>query len=278
MGGEVLVESHYGRGRILDSILAALRGMGKDPERLSPVDLAPVDEFHIRGREATIELAKRAAPARGLRVLDVGCGLGGSARFLAQEYACRVTGVDLTREYVDAAGDLAVRVGLADKVEFRQASALALPFAAGEFDLVWTEHVQMNIADKGAFYAELARVLKRGGRLVYHDIFAGAGGPVHFPVPWAETPDISFLAAPGEAQAHLEALGLRFLERADRSAQATAWFEATLERLGQSGPPPLGLHLLMGPSAPVKFGNMLRNLKEGRIAVWQAVAEKPSQA
>ena len=274
MGGEVLVENHYGRGGILESILAALRTSGKDPEKLAPADLAPVDEFHIRGREATIELGGRAALKPGLKTLDVGCGLGGSARYLAAEHGCRVVGVDLTREYVEAANELAARVGLAGSVEFRQASALELPFADGEFDLVWTEHVQMNIADKRAFYGELARVLKRGGRLVFHDIFAGNGGPVHFPVPWAETPDISFLAAPPEAFGIVEALSLRFVDRADRTPQATAWFEATLERLRQSGPPPLGIHLLMGPSARVKFGNMLRNLKEARIVVWQAVAEK----
>lgn len=274
MGGEVLVESHYGRGGILEAILAALRAMGKDPARLAPADLAPVDEFHIRGREATVELAARAALKPGLKALDVGCGLGGSARYLAAEHGCRVVGVDLTREYIEAAKELAARAGLAGKVEFRQASALELPFADGEFDLVWTEHVQMNIADKRAFYGELARVLKRGGRLVFHDIFAGSGGAVHFPVPWAETPDISFLAAPRDAFAIVEALGLRFAERADRTPQASAWFEAALERIRQSGPAPLGIHLLMGPSARVKFGNMLRNLQEARIAVWQAVAEK----
>jgi MPBQ/MSBQ methyltransferase len=268
------VESHYGRGRILDSIIAALRGMGKDPEKLAPVDLAPVDEFHIRGREATIELANRAALNPGLRVLDVGCGLGGSARYLAAEYGCRVVGIDLTREYIDVANDLAARVGLGGKVEFRQASALELPFQDAEFDVVWTEHVQMNIADKRAFYGELARVLKRRGKLVFHDIFAGRGGAVHFPVPWAETQDISFLATVEEAGAVLEGLGLRFVDRADRTPQALAWFEATLERIRQSGPPPLGIHLLMGPTARVKLGNMLRNLQEARIAVWQAVAEK----
>jgi ubiquinone/menaquinone biosynthesis C-methylase UbiE len=273
MGREVLVETHYGRGQILDSILGALRAMGKDTEKLLPVDLAPVDEFHIRGREATIELANRAALRPGVRVLDVGCGLGGSARYLAAEHGCRVVGIDLTREYIEAASDLARRVGLGGSVEFRQASALELPFD-DEFDVVWTEHVQMNIADKRAFYAELARVLKRGGKLVFHDIFAGNGGPVHLPVPWAETADISFLAMPEEAFAIVEKLGLRFTERSDRTAQARAWFEATLERLAQSGPPPLGLHLLMGPTARVKFGNMLRNLQEARIAVWQAVAEK----
>jgi MPBQ/MSBQ methyltransferase len=268
------VESHYGRGRILDSILGALRGMGKDTAKLAPVDLAPVDEFHIRGREATIELANRAALRPGLRMLDVGCGLGGSARYLAAEHRCRVVGVDLTREYIEAANDLAARVGLGGEVEFRQASALELPFGDGEFDVVWTEHVQMNIADKRAFYAELARVLKRGGKLVFHDIFAGSGGAVHFPVPWAETQDISFLVAPQEACAIVEELGLRFAERADRTPQAIAWFEAAVERIRQSGPPPLGIHLLMGPTARQKLGNMLRNLQEGRVAVWQAVAEK----
>lgn len=274
MGREVLVESHYGRGGILESILEALRGMGKDPARLSPADLAPVDEFHIRGREATIELAGRAALEPGLKVLDVGCGLGGSARYLAAEHGCRVTGVDLTREYIEAASELAARVGLGAKVEFRQASALELPFADGEFDVVWTEHVQMNIADKRAFYRELARVLKPGGKLLFHDIFAGSGAP-HFPVPWAETPDISFLAAPQEVFGIVEALGLRFTERADRTPQAKAWFEAAHERIRQSGLPPLGTHLLTGPSAKEKVGNMLRNLQEARIAVWQAMAEKP---
>jgi ubiquinone/menaquinone biosynthesis C-methylase UbiE len=268
------VESHYGRGKILDSILAALRGMGKDPQSLAPVDLAPVDEFHIRGREATIELANRAGLKPGLRVLDVGCGLGGSARYLAAEYGCRVVGIDLTREYIDVANDLAARVGLGGRVEFRQASALELPFADGEFDVVWTEHVQMNIVDKRAFYAELARVLKRGGKLVFHDIFAGSGGAVHFPVPWAETQEISFLATVEEVRVVLERLGLRFADRADRTPQALAWFEATMERIRQSGPPPLGIHLLMGPTARLKLGNMLGNLQQGRIAVWQAVAEK----
>jgi SAM-dependent methyltransferase len=190
------------------------------------------------------------------------------------EQGCRVVGVDLTREYIEAANELAARVGLGGKVEFRQASALELPFGDGEFDVVWTEHVQMNIVDKRAFYAELARVLKRGGKLVFHDIFAGTAGATLFPVPWAETQDISFLVAPQEACAIVEELGLRFAERADRTPHAIAWFEATVERIRQSGPPPLGIHLLMGPTARLKLGNMLRNLQEGRIAVWQAVAEK----
>ena len=169
------IEQHYGRGRILDLILEGLRATGKDLARLAPADLAPVDEFHIRGREATVELARRASLTPGLRVLDVGCGLGGSARHLAAEHQCQVTGIDLTQEYVDVANALADLVGLRDRVAYRQASALEMPFDDGSFDIIWTEHVQMNIADKHAFYGEIGRVIRPKGLLLFHDIFLGDG-------------------------------------------------------------------------------------------------------
>jgi len=268
------VENHYGRGDILNSILRALRDMGKDVTQLAPADLAPVDEFHIRGREATVELAHRAALQPGLRVLDVGSGLGGSVRYLASAHHVRATGIDLTKEYVDVAHALADLVGLQDQVTFRQSSALDLPFEAGAFDVVWTEHVQMNIADKQAFYAGIARVLAPRGRLVFHDIFQGPGGPLHFPVPWAEEPAISFLTTPEVVRKVLEAVGFRILEWEDKSQQSLEWFRAVVETLQRSGPLPLGLHLLMGDTAKAKFENNIRNLQEGRFVVFQAVAEK----
>ena len=268
------VEKHYGRGRILDSVIAALRETGKDLARLRPEDLAPVDEFHIRGREATVELARRASLKPGSHVLDVGCGLGGSARYLAAEHQCQVMGIDLTQEYVDTANALAGMVGLSDKVAFRQASALEMPFDDGAFDVVWTEHVQMNIADKHAFYRELGRVTRPKGVLLFHDIFQGAGGPLHYPVPWAEEPSISFLAAPDEVRKTLEALGFLIRDWVDKSEPSLQWFVSAIEKLKVSGPPPLGLHLLMGDTARTKFENNLRNLREGRFVVYQAHAEK----
>jgi len=268
------VERHYGRGHILDSILRALRQAGKDLGRLAPADLAPVDEFHIRGREATIELAARASLRRGLRVLDVGCGLGGSARYLAAQHGCEVVGVDLTREYVDTANALAAMVGLARMVEFRQASALELPFEGDSFDVVWTEHVQMNVADKQAFYAEIARVLAPRGRLLFHDIFRGEGGPLWFPVPWSEDGSISFLAAPDAVREILTALGFSLHAWEDKSQQSLDWLAAASERLASTGPPPLGLHLLMGDNAKIKSQNSVRNLRERRSVVFQAIAEK----
>jgi ubiquinone/menaquinone biosynthesis C-methylase UbiE len=268
------VERHYGRGQIVDSILSALREMGKDLAQLAPANLAPVDEFHIRGREATVELARRASLKPGLRVLDVGCGLGGSARYLASEHQCQVTGIDLTKEYVDVANALADLVGLKHMVEFRQGSALDMPVDDGSFDVVWTEHGQMNIADKRAFYGEIARVLGPHGRLLFHDIYQGDGGPLHFPVPWAEDPSISFLATPQEVRGILEELDFSIRDWEDKSQHSLDWFVEAIEKLKLSGPSPLGLHLLMGNTAKVKFENNIRNLREKRFVVFQAVAEK----
>jgi len=268
------VEQHYTQGRILDSILGALRETGTDLARLTPEDLAPVDEFHVRGREATVELARRASLKPGSQVLDVGCGLGGSARYLAAERQCRVTGIDLTQEYVDVANALADMVGLSDNVAFRQASALEIPFGDASFDVVWTQHVQMNIADKRAFYLEIARVTRPKGLFLFHDIFRGDGGPLHYPVPWAEDPSISFLAAPGEVRQILENLGFVIHDWVDKTEPSLQWVVAAIEKVKVSGPPPLGPHLLMGDNAKTKLENAIRNLREGRFVVYQARAEK----
>jgi SAM-dependent methyltransferase len=269
----IAVESHYARGEVLASILDGLRAAGKDVTTLSPADLAAVDEFHIRGREATVELAARAALKPGQRLLDVGSGLGGSARYVAAEHGCRATGIDLTQEYVDTANALARMVGLDSLVHYRRASALEIPEAAGSFDVVWTEHVQMNIGDKHRFYGEIARVLAPGGRLMFHDIFRGHG-ELHYPVPWADMSSISFLATQDEVREILQSVRFRLLDWENTSARSLEWFGAAVERIEASGPPPLGIHLLMGETALAKLDNMLRNLREGRIVVAQAVAEK----
>ncbi len=277
-GNHETVERYYARGSLLEAILGALVAAGKDPEHLSPDDLAPVDAFHIRGREATVELARRAALTADLQVLDVGAGLGGSARYLAAEYQCRVTGIDLTREYVDVAGDLVRRVGLDGRVDFVQASALDLPFAGESFDVVWTEHVQMNIADKARFYGEISRVLKPGGQLLFHDVFQGPAGEPHFPVPWAEDASISHLATPEQARHIIEASGFEIRDWENTSARSLEWFVRAAQRLQSGSAPPLGIGLLMGPTAKDKFANIVRNLREERIIVLQAVAKKSARA
>ena len=249
--------------------------MGKKPLQLAPADLAPVDAFHIRGQEATVELADRAALKPGMDVLDVGCGLGGSARYLASQYGCRVIGIDLIRAYVEAACRLSELVGLRDRVGFCHADALNLPFTDASFDVVWTEHAQMNIEDKPRFYGEITRVLAPGGQLLLHDIFAGEGGPLrYYPVPWADDASISFLAPAGTLRQMLEDFGLVIDHLVDTSDLSASWFLKVLEMFNQAGPPPLGPHLLMGDDARLKIENQLYNLRKGRLIVLQALARK----
>lgn len=269
------VAKHYGISGVLDIILDALKAEGKDLQNLTPADLAPVDEFHIRGRQATAELATLAGVHSGMRVLDVGSGIGGSTRYLASEFGCHVSGVDLTPEYCEVAKELSRMVGIDGQAEFRCASALEMPFEDATFDLAWTQHAQMNIADKPRLYREIARVLKPGGRFVFHDLLAGPGGPPHFPVHWANEPELSFLIAPNDLRVLLEASGFKVLAWKDTTQIATDWFFTGIERRRETGTPPLGLHLLLGDTAPQKVQNVARNLTENRLTVFQGLLEKP---
>jgi ubiquinone/menaquinone biosynthesis C-methylase UbiE len=268
------VEAHYTRSDLGSAILAALEKSGKDLDRLTPEDLAPVDEFHIRGRAATLELAKAARLDSSRHVLDVGSGIGGTSRCLAREFGCRVTGIDLTEEYCRTAAMLSARIGLEHLVDYRQGDATNLPFADASFDVVWTEHAAMNIPDKLRLYREMHRVLEPGGTLAIHDVLAGPSGAVLFPVPWARTPESSFLVTPDELRKFLDEAGFTVTDWSDTTDQARDWFVAVAERIRKEGLPPLGFHLLLGPDFQVMAQNQRRNLEEGRIVLAQVLARK----
>ena len=267
------VSNHYAISGILDSILKGLESSGKNLQSLVPDDLAPIDEFHTRGKESTIEIANLAQLQSHHNVLDVGCGLGGSARYIANEFGCSVMGVDLTDEYIDVANQLTEFVNLSDKVSFKQANALELPFSSDNFDVVWTEHTQMNISDKGKFYGELSRVLKPKGRLVFHDIFGTNNAP-HYPTPWAEHGSLSSLCTQEEAREAIEKSNLAVDKWIDKSKLSMEFFKAMINKAETSGPPPLGFHLLMGKTAKEKLLNQARNLEENRVTVVQGTALK----
>ncbi len=268
------IQTHYTRTDLGEIILSALERAGKDVNHLTPEDLAPIDEFHIRGRAATLELAQAAGLDSTKCVLDVGSGVGGTSRCLAQQFGCHVTGIDLTEEYCRSAAMLSSRIGLAHLTEFRQGDATQLSFPDQAFDVVWTEHVAMNIPDKAQLYQEMYRVLRPGGTLAIYDVLAGPSGPVLFPVPWARTPDTSFLVQPDELRKLLEETGFTITDWSDTTERARTWFVSLAEKIQKEGLPSLGFHILMGADFKVMAQNQGRNLQEGRIVLAQIVARK----
>lgn len=274
MNIDSLVDKFYGFGGILEKIEAGFNLAGKDVNSLTVDDLAPIDEFHIRGRESTLEVAELAKLGASDLVLDVGCGLGGTARYLSEKFKCNVVGIDLTEEYISIGKKLTEFVGLNDRVELRYGSALKIPYEDERFDIVWTEHVQMNIADKNRFYSEIARVLKPGGRLLFHDIFRGLGDPPFYPTPWAENESISTLTTGREARSIIEQVGLKIDQWLVKVQESIEFFQRILARIEADGPPPIGTHLLMGDNAKDKLQNILRNLSEDRVSVALGMAHK----
>lgn len=265
------VKLHYTRTGLGEAIRHGLQQEGKNPEHLTLADLAPVDEFHVRGRQATLELAEIVQPTPQDRVLDVGSGLGGASRLLSATYGCHVTGIDLTEEYCRTAAELARWVGLSDLVEYRQADALTMPFADGSFDIAWTQHAAMNIADKARLYREVHRVLKPGGQVALYDILQGEGGPVHFPVPWAREPSISHLVTPEEWRGLLENAGFKVVHWRNTTKAGRDWVVEMSERLARSGPPAVSFALLLGTDFTEMARNQRRNLEEDRIALVEVV-------
>lgn len=272
---EMAVADHYEVGNLGEKILDALHRTGLDLEALSPVDLAPVDEFHIGGRAATAHVVGMMNLPVGAHVLDVGSGLGGLARYLATEAGCRATGIDLTPEFVAVAQMLTERTGLTDRVDFRVGSALDLPWPAASFDAAMTFHVAMNIADRPRLYGEVARVVRPGGAFAIYDVMKGPTEGMAFPVPWAETAETSFLATPTEMGKLLGEAGFEITHEEDRRNVAIEHHRTRLAQLASAdGPPPLGIHLLTGETMALKSRNMMKMLEAQQITLGSIIARR----
>lgn len=272
MNTEKAVARHYTHGSLEQAILAALKGIGKDVDRLTPADLSAADEFHLGWRAMSVEIGKDLALTPQMHVLDVGSGIGGPARYFAEAHGCRVTGIDLTEEFVQVAGALSRRCGLGDKVDFHAGSALDMPFKNGTFDAATLIHVGMNIADKERLFRDVRRVLKPGSRFCVYDVMQVQPGDLPYPMPWAQTIETSFVRTPEEYRALLGKIGFAVERETNRRDFVLDLARRMQEKVAVEGAPPVSLHILMGPAARDRLGNVMATLQKGMIAPIEMIA------
>lgn len=268
-----VIEDHYNRPGLFEDITERLKWQGISPESVTRSNIAGVDEFHLRGAEVSKEIAEEAQ-INGAKVLDIGCGIGGPARMLADEHNCTVTGIDMSSEFIRTAQKLSAMVGLESKTEFVYGDALELPFEGGSFDAVWTQHVQMNIEDKERFYSEAARVMKSGGKLIYHDIFRNGENDAYYPVPWANDAAISFLQTISNKDRILNELGFKKVKTTDQTEKAIQFLNNLFVKISENGLPKLGLNVLIGASTVEKLRNVHKSLIEKKIVLQSGIYQK----
>ncbi len=261
------VRQHYDGPGLVDRIKVALAPTASEGDPLTVAQLAMLDQFHTRGILATAELAGAADLQAGDHVLDLGCGVGGPARYLATTFGCHVTGIDISPSFIEAADYLTARCGLNELVSFRVGDASHLPFDDGSFDSVFLQHVAMNVADRATLYAEVRRVLRPGGKFATYDIILKEGDLI-YPAPWAPDASTSFLLSAEDTRAALETAGFTPTLWRDDTQTALDWFEATT-----ANPPPAGpnLGVIMGPKFAASTGNLGQNIREGRLGVLSAL-------
>jgi SAM-dependent methyltransferase len=269
------IHSYYSPNGLYNSIIEGLNRLGKDLSALTLEDLHPVDEFHIRGTVATQELIALCEFTASMHILDVGCGVGGSTRRLSDQIGCTVTGIDLSDEYIDAAERLTELFGMQERVKFKAANALDLPFDDNNFDGVWSIQMNMNIEDKVAWLKELHRVVKPKSRVVLYEVCGHKNSPPYFPVPWAQDSSISFLLEPEKFRDAITAAGFEIDAWNDKTDLAQQAFAHMTEPAGEPQLPVLGVHLLVGNDILTKAYNLSRNLNEQRVSLIESVAVKP---
>lgn len=267
------IQQHY-QAAETDPAAQVRRFLEQKSGPISGAELAGLDQFHVRGLDATREFIGLLDIAPGMRVLDAGSGLGGPARYVAETHGCRVTGVDLTPGFVAVATLLAERTGMADLVDYRTGNLLALDFPDAQFDVVYTQHVVMNIADRARLYGEIARVLKPGGSFGFYDVLAVDGQTPHYPVPWSDSSATSFLLTAAQTQAALAQAGLKPQVWNDVSAEAIAWFGRPRAAAPQPQTQTPGLALVMGPRFAQMSANFARNLNQQRVRLVMGVYTK----
>jgi ubiquinone/menaquinone biosynthesis C-methylase UbiE len=271
---EQAIADHWGSGDVYALIVAALGRMSRPLDAVTVEDLAPVDHFHARGFPATVELADLLPVEAGQHIVDIGCGLGGPARYIAQRFKCKVSGLDITPAFVEAANRLTALLRMEDQVTIRHGDGQRLPYADAAFDGAYTQHVTMNVTDRRKFFAESHRVLKRGAFFALTEHCLGPKGDPRYPAPWSADGTGAYLVTPAETRALLEAAGFADIVLEYTRARYVAGYRTAIENAEKGMQSPLGIHLLMGETALEQTRNAVRNIEEGRTCPIQLVCRK----
>lgn len=275
MSYEKEVSDHYLHGSLIDTIEAALHIIGKTTDTVTIEDLAPVDEFHVGGRAATDHLLNQLNIAKESHLLDVGCGLGGTARYVAKKYHNHVTGIDLTAEYIEAGEVLSGWLNLDSQVFLDQGSALSMPYQNNTFDGSYMLHVGMNIEDKATLFKEIYRTLKPGASLGIYDIMRQQKGELAYPVPWATDSNTSQLSTLEFYEKALMDAGFEISGINNRRDFSIEFFKRVRAKAQKNKTPsPLGLHILMQESSADKVRNMMSNISNDLMSPVEIIAIK----
>lgn len=270
------ISGFWAKGDTLGRILDALDRAGLSRDKLDIQDLAPVDHLHARGLPATVDLADRLPITAGQHILDIGCAVGGPARYMVERFGCRVSGIDITPGFIAAGEELNRLTGMGDRVDLRVGNGATLPYGDSSFDGAYTQHVTMNVADRAGFFAEVFRVIRPGGFFALSEHGLGPAGDPVYPLPWADEAAASFLKTKTETEALLAAAGFVRIATLDTGPKYVDGYRAILARIEADGRPVLGLHVIGGDDMPVRAANSVRCIEEGRTFPIEVVCARPA--
>ena len=284
------IQDHYTPTDLISQVEKALAARDIPTQNLDPKILAPVDQLHTGGLRATLALSKGLDLKPDTHVLDAGCGLGGTARILAQTHPCRITGLDLTPSLVAAASCFTDWCALSDQINFKTASITRMPFEDHNFDLVLCQHILMNIEEKKKALSEIHRVLKPGGQLILHELFQGKTRALQLPVPWADSPKISFLDSWGTMEDRLTQIGfcrehwvdatdqgIAFWAHINKAAAKAAKTPGQIPTPSANKAPVLGPHLVFGKNARHFKTTMAGNFASGALQLVESIFTKEGE-